>query len=118
VAGEPRSDGHAPSGAVYNIGGGTEATLIDAIDICEGLTGRRLSIQQHAAAAGDPTRTTADTTRIREALNWKPATPLKEGLSAQLSWMEAKLSASGREGSVGELAAIGPGPGVSQREPA
>lgn len=109
----------APPGTVYNVGGGTEATLLDAIEICERLTGRRLSVQYHAAAAGDPARTTADTTKIREELSWKPKTSLQEGLSAQVSWIEAKLSAPSWEGSAApEVASIGPGRALSQRESA
>ncbi len=68
----------APSGAVYNVGGGTEASLRDAIEILERLAGRRLDARYEPVAA--------DTSRIRAELGWAPATSLEQGLAAQLAW--------------------------------
>jgi UDP-glucuronate 4-epimerase len=76
----------APAGAVYNVGGGTETSLLEVIALVEELAGRRLDARHKAAAAGDVRRTAADTTRIRAALGWEPATSLEDGLSAQLEW--------------------------------
>jgi nucleoside-diphosphate-sugar epimerase len=76
----------APAGAVYNVGGGTETSLLEVIALVEELTGRRLDTRLAPAAAGDVRRTAADTTRIRAALGWEPATSLEDGLSAQLAW--------------------------------
>jgi UDP-glucuronate 4-epimerase len=75
---------HAPPGAIYNIGGGQEATLREVIDICERLSGRRLSTRSEAVVAGDIARTAADVTRIRSELGWSPAVSLEEGLEAHL----------------------------------
>ena len=75
----------APSGAVYNVGGGTEATLLEVIALCEELSGRRLKVRRRPEAAGDVLRTAADTSRIREELGWAPRTSLAEGLEAQLT---------------------------------
>jgi nucleoside-diphosphate-sugar epimerase len=74
----------APGGAVYNVGGGTPATLGEAIDLCENLAGRRLSLRPGGSAAGDPARTSADTTRIRGELGWRPQVALAAGLALQL----------------------------------
>lgn len=78
--------GRAPAGAVYNVGGGTEASLADAIEILERLAGRRLDTRYEPVAAGDVRRTSADTSRIRSELGWAPATSLEQGLAAQLAW--------------------------------
>ncbi len=81
----------AKSGAVYNVGGGTEATLVEVIALLEELSGRRLDVRFDSSAAGDVSRTAADTTRIRLDLGWEPATPLAEGLAAQLAWAAATV---------------------------
>jgi UDP-glucuronate 4-epimerase len=75
-----------PSGAIYNVGGGNEATLNDVIGICEGISGRNLDRCSEPPAAGDVRRTSADTTRARRDLDWIPRTSLDEGLHAQLEW--------------------------------
>jgi nucleoside-diphosphate-sugar epimerase len=76
----------APRGAVYNVGGGTPASLAEAMAICERLTGRRLAARPCRPAPGDPLRTCADTRRIRAGLGWKPRTALRDGLEAQIAW--------------------------------
>lgn len=74
----------APAGALYNVGGQHEATLHEAIEICERLSGRALSISRKPGAAGDMQRTAADVTRIRSELGWSSSISLERGLAAQL----------------------------------
>ena len=74
----------APPGAVYNVGGGSEATLRDVITIIEKLSDLALDVEFRDHAVGDVRRTLADTTRIRSDLGWTPRTGLREGLRAQL----------------------------------
>jgi nucleoside-diphosphate-sugar epimerase len=76
----------APAGAVYNVGGGTPASLAEAMAICERLTGRRVTARRCRPAPGDPRRTCADTRRILAGLGWRPQTALVEGLEAQIAW--------------------------------
>jgi UDP-glucuronate 4-epimerase len=76
----------APAGAVYNVGGGTPTALVDAIGLCERLTGRALVCDRRPAATGDAVRTLADTGRIRAEVGWRPRTSLREGLEAQVAW--------------------------------
>ena len=75
----------APAGAVYNVGGGAEATMREAIALLERIAGRRLDLRVLPAAAGDARRTAADTSRIRDQLGWQPQVPLEQGLQAQWS---------------------------------
>ena len=76
----------APSGAVYNVGGGNETSLREVIDVLEGISGRRLDVVYEPAAKGDVKRTAADTSRLRADVGWKPETSLEEGLAAHWRW--------------------------------
>jgi UDP-glucuronate 4-epimerase len=75
---------HAPPGAIYNVGGGSEATLREVVAIVEDLSGRTLDVGYGKVAAGDVRRTLADTERIRTELGWKPAVDLRTGLASML----------------------------------
>jgi nucleoside-diphosphate-sugar epimerase len=76
----------AAGGAVYNVGGGQEATMNEVIALLEGLAGRTLDVRREAAVLGDQRRTKADTSRIHADLGWAPRTSLEEGLRAQWQW--------------------------------
>ena len=78
-------------GSTFNVGGGEEATMREAIALCERVSGRTLDLRLKPSAKGDAPRTAADTTRIREALGWEARTPLEAGLQAQWSWVSAKV---------------------------
>ena len=83
----------APRGAVYNVGGGDEATLNEAIARLERISGRPLELVHAGAAKGDVTRTNADVARIRDALGWEPRTRLADGLSRMWSWASGRVAA-------------------------
>ena len=74
----------APAGAIYNVGGGSEATLRDSVAIVEELSGRTLDVDYGKVAAGDVRRTLADTERIRGEVGWEPAVDLRTGLASML----------------------------------
>jgi nucleoside-diphosphate-sugar epimerase len=74
------------SGEVYNVGGGDEATMTEAIALAEEISGRSLELERMAAAAGDVRRTKADVTKAGAELGWAPATPLRAGMAAQWEW--------------------------------
>ena len=82
----------APAGALYNVGGGEEATLNRALELLERLAGRPLELERAPAVAGDQRRTKADTARIRDELGWEPEVPLEQGLSAQWEWTLGRLA--------------------------
>lgn len=83
----------APSGAVYNVGGGEEASMLEAIELLEQVSGRRLDVRRIDAAKGDVSRTKADIARIRAALGWEPQTGLRDGLDAMWAWASARVAA-------------------------
>ena len=81
----------APSGSIYNVGGGNETSLRHVIELLEELSERRLAIHGKPVARGDARRTAADTSRARDELGWAPATTLKVGLMAQVEWAAGPL---------------------------
>ena len=81
----------AAAGAVYNVGGGTEATMREAIATCERVSGRSLDLRLRESAKGDVSRTAADTSRIRDELGWQAGVGLEQGLTAQWAWVSAKV---------------------------
>jgi UDP-glucuronate 4-epimerase len=83
----------APAGGVYNVGGGSEATMRDAIATLEAVAGRALELVERPAAAGDVRRTSADTTTIERDLGWRATTQLEDGLRAQWEWASARVAA-------------------------
>jgi nucleoside-diphosphate-sugar epimerase len=83
----------AAAGALYNVGGGQEATINEALALLERIAGRQLDVRREPAVAGDQRRTKADTTRIREELGWEPTVPLEEGLRAQWEWASIRVGA-------------------------
>jgi nucleoside-diphosphate-sugar epimerase len=81
-------------GGVYNVGGGDEATLVEAIALLEELSGRTLDVRHVDAAKGDVRRTKADVTRIRDATGWTPGTSLRDGLQRMWSWASGRVAAA------------------------
>jgi nucleoside-diphosphate-sugar epimerase len=77
---------------IYNVGGGDEATMTEAIELLEEIAGRSLRIKHGPPQAGDMQRTKADTSRIESAVGWHPSTPLRDGLTAHWSWASAKVT--------------------------
>ena len=83
----------APGGAIYNVGGGAEATMRDVIVALERVSGRKLDLLERPAAAGDVRRTSADTSRIERDLGWRATTSLGDGLRAHWDWASVRVAA-------------------------
>ena len=73
----------APS-PVYNVGGGTPASVSEAVSLMQELTGKRRRVVHEEVARGDVYQTRADTSRLRDEVGWRPHTTLAEGLAAQI----------------------------------
>jgi nucleoside-diphosphate-sugar epimerase len=82
----------APAGAVYNVGGGIEVSMLEAIETLGRVAGRRLELVRSPRAGGDVTRTAADTSRIHADLGWEAHTPFEEGLAAQWRWAADRVA--------------------------
>ncbi|HUZ82677.1 MAG TPA: NAD-dependent epimerase/dehydratase family protein [Gaiellaceae bacterium] len=77
---------------IYNVGGGDEATLGEALALLEEQAGRQLRVTYGPPQTGDMHRTRADTTRIEHELGWRATTPLRDGLSRQWHWASGTLT--------------------------
>ena len=73
-------------GEIYNVGGGDEATMNEAIALAERISGRSLDVERVAAATGDVKRTKADVAKAAAELGWAPQTALEDGMRAHWSW--------------------------------
>jgi len=80
--------GDAVVGGTYNIGGGSQASVNDALRTISELSGRDLDAQYVDRQRGDVRHTSADITRAREVLGFKPSTALADGLRAQFEWVQ------------------------------
>jgi nucleoside-diphosphate-sugar epimerase len=83
----------AAPGSLYNVGGGEEATLREALALLERIAGRPLAVTFGPSASGDMRRTRADTSRIEHDLGWRATTPLEDGLRAHWQWASARVAA-------------------------
>ena len=81
-----------PAGSIFNLGGGSETSLNDAIATLMDVSGSIVPLVHDEAKAGDARRTRADITLAREALGYEPRIALEEGLRRQVEWMRCLLS--------------------------
>ncbi|HEU5491663.1 MAG TPA: NAD-dependent epimerase/dehydratase family protein [Gaiellaceae bacterium] len=89
-----RSMEQGSAGDVFNVGGGEEASMLDAIAILESVSGRSLELLPGPRREGDQARTLADTLRIRTRTGWEPRTPFAQGLEAQWRWAADRVAAA------------------------
>jgi UDP-glucuronate 4-epimerase len=83
----------AAAGAVLNVGGGEEVSMLEAIETLAEVSGRRLEVVSESRRRGDAARTAADTSRIRAELDWEPRTRFADGLAAQWRWAADRVAA-------------------------
>ena len=74
---------------VYNVGGGSELELIEAIHILERSLGKTARLRFEPSPPGDPRRTRADATRLQTDLGFTPAVRVTEGLPREADWARA-----------------------------
>ena len=75
------------AGDVFNVGGGEESSMLEAIGTLEKLSGRTLELRPGSRRKGDQARTLADTSRIRDenrlaatdAVRERPRSPVALG---------------------------------------
>jgi nucleoside-diphosphate-sugar epimerase len=83
-------------GEVINIGGGSQSSVADALEMIGELAGRKLEVSHQEQRKGDVRDTCADTTRARELMGFRPQTKLAEGLAAEFEWMRDSVAADAR----------------------
>jgi UDP-glucose 4-epimerase len=75
------------SGDVFNLGGGTETTLLNAIALVEKIAGRKANLKRFDRQKGDVRHTRASIQAARSKLGYQPRVGLQEGLSRQWEWV-------------------------------
>ncbi len=75
---------------VFNLGESDTIELKDLLGMIEQCMGKKARIQTMPAQAGDMPVTYADITKARRLLNYRPTTPVKEGVRRFVDWFRAK----------------------------
>lgn len=75
-----------PGGEIYNIGGGAEITVSEAIAVIAGTLGVQPTLRYESERPGDQARTAADIGKARRDLTYNPRVSPGEGLVAQVAW--------------------------------
>ena len=75
--------------AVFNIGGGPENTLslLELLDLLEGLTGKRAKISYENWRPSDQKIYVSDISRVKEKLTWNPRVDPREGVNKLVEWV-------------------------------
>ena len=74
-------------GAVYNLGGGSRVTLLEAIHSLENVSGCTARLRGEGIQAGDVKHTWADLTLAQDELGYAPQVSLDEGLRREAEWL-------------------------------
>lgn len=83
---------HAPDAALgraFNIGGGSNIPLIDAIRLIGRIAGVEPRIQFIENQKGDVRHTHADISQAAQALGYKPSVNLEQGLEKEIEWIKS-----------------------------
>ena len=74
-------------GAVYNLGGGSRVTLLEAIRTLESASGCTAQVKGESVQAGDVKHTWADLSLATDELGYAPRVLLDEGLRREAEWL-------------------------------
>jgi CDP-paratose 2-epimerase len=82
------------SGRIFNLGGGPAASISirELLDLVAELRGRRPSVRFAPWRPGDQAWYVSDIRAISRALDWKPRTPMRDGLRALERWLEHRFA--------------------------
>ena len=75
----------APQG-VYNIGGGSQVEVLEAIALLEERLGVKANLRFEPRPPGDPLRTRADAARLAADLDYTTTVSIGDGLAAEAEW--------------------------------
>jgi len=82
--------------AVYNVGGGSQVGVMEAIEMLERALAMKSDVRFEPRPPGDPLRTRADATCIERELGFRPATPIEQGLKAEADWARGLYAEAAR----------------------
>jgi len=76
-------------GEVFNLGGGSEVSVLDAIALVEKIAGRKAKLKRFDRQKGDVRHTRARLDEARRKLNYDPKVALEPGLAAEWEWIRS-----------------------------
>jgi len=74
---------------ILNVAGGSPAPISEVLSLLERLLGVSVEVKHLPQAAGDPSRTGGNTTKLERLTGWEPAWGLADGLRAQIDWLRS-----------------------------
>ena len=80
----------AALGETFNVGGGEIVSLNGVIRLLEEITGRTARLERQPPRPGDQLHTSARIEKAQRLLDYRPGTPLAQGLRAQVAWHQAQ----------------------------
>jgi UDP-glucose 4-epimerase len=80
---------HPAHGEVFNLGGGSRTSLLDAIALAERVSGRKARLVRFDRQKGDVRHTSASLAAARAKLGYEPRVSLQEGLAQQWAWVQS-----------------------------
>jgi len=87
------ADAPGVSGRVYNVACGRQTSLLQLIEVLNGLLGTKIAPQHTSPRAGDVKHSLADVQRARDELGYRPTTDVVAGLKACLRWWQGRAAA-------------------------
>ncbi len=87
----------APAGRAYNVGGGSAASVRNALEIISELSEGGLEVHYVARQEGDVKDTAADISRAQRELGYEPKVSFTDGLRAEFGWMCESIGAEASE---------------------
>ena len=76
----------AAAQGVYNVGGGSQVEVLEAISRLEECLGSKAQLKFEPRPPGDPLRTRADAARLRADLGYGTTVSIDDGLAAEAEW--------------------------------
>ena len=75
-------------GEVFNLGGGSQITVLEVLNLMREITGTEPNVVHLDAQAGDVRMTGADTTHARQLIGFDPKFSVAAGISHQYEWIK------------------------------
>jgi nucleoside-diphosphate-sugar epimerase len=80
----------APPGSVYNLGGGSNVSMLEVLEIIDSELGGKLQWTHDEAQRGDARNTSADISAARRDLGYEPEWTVARGLAEQVAWHRSR----------------------------
>jgi UDP-glucuronate decarboxylase len=86
-----------PQPGPVNLGNPNELSVRELVDLVLELTGSSSQVVTRPLPVDDPRRRRPDIAKAAEVLDWRPTTPLEEGLRRTIDWFDANRIAAANE---------------------